>query len=170
VPPLYVELFYTNAAPVASAPATLTAGSILPVSIEHKFRHKKGPDVVDTLINASLDIRVCNSQTKAVLASAVVDLLPFGLDSSEIQDSLLPLQPADTQDAFKVCSCVACVTHSSHNNSAGRPSSQQLPGFLLLMSSCCHLQHSVRFNNPSVTCCVLHCRSCKARLCRCPSS
>jgi hypothetical protein len=101
-PPLYVELCYTCAAPVASAPAILTAASILPVSIEHKFRHKKGPDVVDTLINASLDIRVCNCQTKAVLASAVVDLLPFGLGSSEIQDSLLPLQPADTQDAFKV--------------------------------------------------------------------
>jgi hypothetical protein len=102
-PPLYVELLYTNAAPVASVPATLTAEFTLPVNIEHKFRHKKGPDVVDTLINASLEVRVCNSQTKTVLASAVVDLLPFGLGSSEIQDGLLPLQPADTQDAFKVC-------------------------------------------------------------------
>jgi hypothetical protein len=152
-PPLYVELFYTNAAPVASAPATLTANSILPVSIEHKFRHKKGPDVVDTLINASLEIGICSSQTKAVLASVAVDLLPFGLGSSEIQDSLLPLQPADTEDAFKVCNCVAYVALYSHDNSAGTPSHKQLPGFSLrchhpaiCSTACCstnHLSHVV---------------------------
>jgi hypothetical protein len=107
-PPLYVELLYTHAAPVACAPATVTAESTLPVSLEHKFRHKKGPDVIDALINASLEVRVCNSQTKAVLATAVVDLLPFGLGSIEIQDGSLPLQPTDTREPFKVNKCLAC--------------------------------------------------------------
>lgn len=101
-PPLYVELLHANAAPVASMPAVPTAQHNFPINLEHKFRHRKGPDVIDTLINSSLEVRVCNSQSKAVLASAVVDLLPFGLGSSNIHDSLLPLHPADTQDAFKV--------------------------------------------------------------------
>lgn len=99
---MYVELLYTHAAPVACPPAALTPEFILPVSLEHKFRHKKGPDVIDAMINASLEVRVCSSQTKTVLASAVIDLLPFGLGSSKIEDSSLTLQPADTREPFKV--------------------------------------------------------------------
>lgn len=70
--------------------------------MEHKFRHRKGPDIIDRLINACFELHICNSQTKAVLATASLDLLPFGLGSNELQDSALPLQPAETADAFKV--------------------------------------------------------------------
>jgi hypothetical protein len=71
--------------------------------------------VIDTLINASLEVRVCSSQTKAVLASTAVDLLPFGLGSNEIQDSSLPLQPADTREPFKVCSTCNAVYGRTQN-------------------------------------------------------
>eukprot|EP00775_Hariotina_reticulata_P006699 gene6699-6922_t len=54
------------------------------------------------LINASLDIRLYNSLTNALLAFATVDLLPFGLGNNAIENPLLPLQPVTSEDVLKV--------------------------------------------------------------------
>eukprot|EP00878_Enallax_costatus_P033601 GHUV01037133.1.p1 GENE.GHUV01037133.1~~GHUV01037133.1.p1 ORF type:complete len:392 (+),score=150.00 GHUV01037133.1:444-1619(+) len=101
-PPLYIELLHDSQAPAVSAPATLATDFTLPVSLEYNFRHKKGPDIVDRLINASLEVRLCDSQTRVVLATAAVDLLPFGLGCNEISDNAWPLNPSATEEPVKV--------------------------------------------------------------------
>lgn len=102
VPQLYAELLHNSQAPAVSPATTLTNDFILPVSLEQKFRHRKGPDIVDRLINSSLEIRLRDSQTKVVLATAAVDLLPFGLGSNEIIDKAWPLIPSATEEPIKV--------------------------------------------------------------------
>lgn len=102
VPALHLELLHSNMAPVVSAPAAMAPDFTLPIALEQKYRHKKGPDIVDRLINSSLEVCLCNSQTKVVLARAAVDLLPFALGIQEICDTALPLVPAATEEAFKV--------------------------------------------------------------------
>src|SRR5690348_8000775 len=47
VPQLYAELLRNSQTPAVSPPTALTNEFILPVSLEQKFRHKKGPDIVD---------------------------------------------------------------------------------------------------------------------------
>ena len=101
-PSMHIELLHNNGTPVASPPATLASDFTLPVSMEQKFRHRKGPDIIDRLINGVLEIRLCNNQTKAVVAMTVIDMLPFGLGSAEICNSSLSLTPVATDDAFKV--------------------------------------------------------------------
>lgn len=118
-PTLHLELHYsTSPVPVVSAPLNLEPDFTLPCNLEHMFRHKKGPDVIDRLINSSLELRLCNSSSKAVLATAAVDLLSFGLGSSRIEDGALPWQPVTTDEPFKVCSLQFTVTASSAQLSA----------------------------------------------------
>lgn len=102
-PTFHLELLHTtSAAPIVSEPLVLGPDFVLLSRFEHMFRHKKGPDIIDRLINASLELRICNSSSKAVLASANIDLLPFGLGDSSIEGGALPLQPAATDEQFKV--------------------------------------------------------------------
>ena len=102
-PALQIELHHSTAtAPVASAPLVLGPDFVLLSSMEHMFRHKKGPDIIDRLLNSTLELRLCNSSSKAVLATASVDLLPFGLGSCCIEDGALQWQPAVTDEQFKV--------------------------------------------------------------------
>lgn len=113
-PSLQLQLHYsTSPAPVASAPVTLEGDLTLPCNLEAMFKHRKGPDIIDRLINSSLELRLCNSTSKAVLATAVLDLLPFGLGSSRIEDEALPWQPAATDEPVKVGSLVHVSTASS---------------------------------------------------------
>lgn len=102
VPPLYIELLHDSEAPVVSIPAAVTPDFTLPISLEQKYRHRKGADIIDRLINSSFEVRLCNSQTKVVVATAAVDLLPFGLGSNEMCDPALPLVPTATEEAVKV--------------------------------------------------------------------
>lgn len=111
---LHLELHYsTSPVPVVSAPLTPESDFALPCNLEHMFRHKKGPDVIDRLINSSLELRLCNSSSKAVLATAAVDLLPFGLGSSRIEDGALPWQPVTTDEPFKVRSLQPNTLHAT---------------------------------------------------------
>lgn len=100
---LHVELHHSTSAPVVSGPLSLGPDGTLVCNLEHMFKHRKGPDIMDRLINASLELRLCNSASKAVLATASVDLLPFGLGSNSIEDGALEWQPAATNEVFKVC-------------------------------------------------------------------
>jgi hypothetical protein len=102
-PNLQVELHYsTTPVPVVSAPLTLGSDFTLACKLEHMFTHRKGPDVIDRLINSSLTFRLASSTSRAVLATASVDLLPFGLGSSTIEDGVLPWQPTTTYEPLKV--------------------------------------------------------------------
>lgn len=102
-PALHVELHHSaSAGAVVTAALVLSPDFVLAPNIEHRFRHKKGPDIIDRLINATLELRVCNSSTKVVLAAAPVDLLAFGLGANAIEDDALQLQPAMTDEPFKV--------------------------------------------------------------------
>lgn len=113
-PSLQLQLHYsTSPAPMASAPVTLEGDLTLLCNLEAMFKHRKGPDVIDRLINSSLELRLCNSTSKAVLATAVLDLLPFGLGSSRVEDEALPWQPAATDEPVKVGSSVQVSTASS---------------------------------------------------------
>jgi hypothetical protein len=102
-PSLQVELHYnTSPVPVVSAPLTLDPDFTLACNLEHMFKHRKGHDVIDRLINSSLELRLTSSTSRTVLATASVDLLQFGLGSSSIEDGALPWQPATTHEPLKV--------------------------------------------------------------------
>jgi hypothetical protein len=91
------------------------------------FKFKKGPDVIDSIINARLDIRLCDSSSKAVLATAQVDLLPFGLGSSSIEDGAMPWQPAPNDKVFKVGTM---IMHSRDPARFNKPCCCRLPYYL----------------------------------------
>lgn len=102
-PSLQVELHYsTSPVPVVSAPVTLDSDLTLTCNLQHMFKHRKGPDVIDRLINSSLELRLTSSTSRTVLATASVDLLLFGLGSSSYEDGALPWQPATTDEPVKV--------------------------------------------------------------------
>lgn len=102
VPPLYIELLNNDSGPVASTHVTPTTAFELPLNFEHKFRHKKGHDVIDRILNTNIQVRLCSSQTNTAIAAAVVDLLPFGLGATEISNESLPLVQESTDDVLKV--------------------------------------------------------------------
>lgn len=131
-PGLHLELHCssTPAAPVSSAPVSLSPDFSCAVSLEHMLKFRKGPDVIDRLINASCDLRLCDSSSRAVLATAHVDFLPFGLGTS-IEDGALPWQPAAHDQVVKVGvsggtgqgrkACTCCMHNTPYTNRACGP-------------------------------------------------
>jgi hypothetical protein len=153
-PSLHVELHHSTSTPVVSGPLPLGPDGTLVCSLEHMFKHKKGPDIIDRLINTSLELRLCNSTSKAVLATASVDLLPFGLGSNSIEDGALEWQPAATNEVFKVRLHLSTVSGSGQGshlrlfhllpagmlNSSTAPGSAHMPAHrgCAACSSCCN--------------------------------
>jgi hypothetical protein len=114
-PAMHLELHH-NGAISSCGPAALSADFVLAANnmATHRFRHRKGPDVLDRILNAqrgTVEVRLVNSSSKVMLASGAVDLLPFGLGAGSIQDDALPLQPATTDEPFKArthsCCCLS---------------------------------------------------------------
>lgn len=70
------------------------SSTLYPFSSEHSFRHKKGADLPQRLVNAQLLLQLCHAGDGAVLASTPLDLLPLALGASQLQDQL-PLVPAE---------------------------------------------------------------------------
>jgi len=109
IPALHIELQHSNQAPVSAAIPSLSTNFTAHVGLQHNFKHSKGPDIIDRLINASLDIRLYNSLNNTLLASATLDLLPIGLGSTDFGNPSLPLQPVTSDDALKVLSAATSL-------------------------------------------------------------
>lgn len=90
-------------APALASLPPLSADFSAPVPlVEHKFRYASGTDILDRLLNESLELRLVASGSRAVLAAACLDTLAFGLGSSVVEADALPLQPAAHDEPFKV--------------------------------------------------------------------
>lgn len=131
-PAFHLELHCSSTpVPVVCGPLSLGSDFTLAPNVEHMFKFKKGPDVIDSIINARLDIRLCDSSSKAMLATAQVDLLPFGLGSSSIEDGAMPWQPAPNDKVFKVGTM---IMHSKHPAKSKKPCWLSFP----LLPDACH--------------------------------
>lgn len=100
-PPFMVELLHLLNDPVITPAASMNADGVYAFNFEHKFKHKKGSDIIDRLINSKLDIKISNPQTKLALASGAVDLLAFGLGTNA-ETETIQLVPISTEDNVKV--------------------------------------------------------------------
>ncbi len=87
-PSLHLEMCPAGGEHVTTVSACMGSDGCYTFNCQQKFKHKKGPDIVDRLLNSKLAIRLVNSSSKAVLASAHVDLLAMGLGHNRLEAEL----------------------------------------------------------------------------------
>lgn len=107
-PKTHIQLSYPGDwAPLVGEHTDAAEGGVYAYRFNMKFRREPSMDALLELINSSLNLSVHDSATNTVLATAAIDVLPFGLGASEIKvgDMTLEPNPALPEGVAKVNEC-----------------------------------------------------------------